>query len=281
MHSSSDTSVVDWQDYYAQVGQVYDDIAEEYDATIAKSAVSRRAKQQALELIEHLTPPGARLLDIGCYTGEEALILARKGHHVLGTDISTRMVEIARKKAERARLLDRVRFVAMKASDISRLRDEGEERFHTAYSVYGTLNLEPRLDRVKEALTDLLKPNGAFVCGLINPTVLYELLAAPILMKFHGYRKLAKKGIRLKTGLGNQSVHGFLYSTQEFADLLTPEFVMQEALGIHFFYPPPRGMRGGKRWWIARALDSWEIPLQRVFPFRDLGFFSLLMFRRT
>lgn len=273
-------SAVEWEDYYARIQDAYDHIAEEYDATVGRYAVSRRAKKEALGAIERLTPRGGQLLDIGCYTGEEALLLARKGYRVVGTDLSPRMIGLARQKASRWNVQDRIQFEALRASDLSRLLNKIENPFDTVYSVYGTLNLEPHLKKFKGALLDLMKPAGSLVCGLLNPTVLYELVVAPLLLQFHGYRKLPRRGVRIRTGIGGRFVEAFLYSPLEFAELMKPEFALEDLMGLHFFYPPPRGKGAGSRWWIARALDAWEKPLQRRSPFHSLGFFSLLVFRR-
>lgn len=272
---------VEWDDYYSRIKGVYDGIADEYDATVGAHAVSRRAKQSALQIIEEHTPNHGRLLDIGCYTGEEAVRLARRGYEVIGTDLSSRMVELARAKARKWNVTDRIRFEALPASKLDALNNGFQGAVDTAYSVYGALNLEPRLEPFKHTLHLFLRPNGVFVCGLLNPTVLYELLVAPLLLQFHGYRKLPKSGVPMRTGLGNRRVPAYLYTPQEFAVLMEPEFSLVDALGVHFLYPPPRGeSEKTDRWWLARALDTWEHRLQRRFPFRNLGFFSLLVFRR-
>src|SRR5207253_9733726 len=71
---------------YSHVRGVYARIAPAYDEVVGLSAVSQRAKQLALQIIKEVTPNGGRLLDIGCYTGIEALLLAQQGYHVLGID---------------------------------------------------------------------------------------------------------------------------------------------------------------------------------------------------
>ena len=44
----------------------------------------------------------AQVLDVACGTGHHAIALARKGHQVVGTDLSRAMVERARENAEAA-----------------------------------------------------------------------------------------------------------------------------------------------------------------------------------
>src|SRR6266508_3513622 len=99
-----------WDAYYAEVQSAYDLIASEYDETIGRTLVSRRAKELAVREITRVSPPQGFLLDVGCYTGAEALLLARRGFQVVGVDLSPKMIELSRAKAKRWRLAERTRF---------------------------------------------------------------------------------------------------------------------------------------------------------------------------
>lgn len=275
--------LMDLEGYYAEVASAYDRIAAEYDETVGRSLVSRRAKRLAADVIAQVSPPGGWLLDVGCYTGTEGLLLAQRGFRVVGVDLSPKMIELSRAKAKRWRLADRTRFEVARASDLSSLRAAALGPFDTIYSVYGTLNLEPRVDLFKESIHPLLKPHGALVVGLLNPTVLYELLLGPVALRFDGYRKLAKRRVKTRIGAGDASVSSFLYSPRQFASLLRPEFALERILGVHILYPPPRGSAGGGKglWWVARAMDRIEQHLEDRSPFSYLGLFTLMIFRRS
>lgn len=60
-----------------------------------------------------------RVLDIGCGTGENAILLAERGHTVLGIDLAPRAIEIARDKAE-ARGTDRGLNVEFTVCDVTK-----------------------------------------------------------------------------------------------------------------------------------------------------------------
>jgi len=53
-------------------------------------------------LLEHLPPAPARVADLGCGSGSLSVLLAEEGYDVSGLDLSGRMLELARAKAERA-----------------------------------------------------------------------------------------------------------------------------------------------------------------------------------
>src|SRR3954468_5439901 len=51
-----------------------------------------------LELLQQASPPGSRVLDMGCGPGWTSLFLARAGYRVVGVDIAERMIEVAQER---------------------------------------------------------------------------------------------------------------------------------------------------------------------------------------
>lgn len=88
----------------------YDRLAPWYD--LLAGAFEWPAAQRGLAAIA--VQPGERVLEIGHGTGRALVELARAagpGGHVLGSDLSPRMAEVARARLEREGLLDRVQLV--------------------------------------------------------------------------------------------------------------------------------------------------------------------------
>jgi SAM-dependent methyltransferase len=74
----------------------------------------RAPRPELVRMVEDGTLSPNRLpnaIDLGCGTGEDSLFLAQRGFNVVGVDFSSRALKIARKKAVRRGLQDRVRFV--------------------------------------------------------------------------------------------------------------------------------------------------------------------------
>src|SRR5215468_1147328 len=62
---------------------------------------SRYMENDARAFYERLdVPPGNQLLDVGCGSGQLALIAAREGVNVTGVDIAENLIERARGRAE-------------------------------------------------------------------------------------------------------------------------------------------------------------------------------------
>ena len=130
-------------------------------------------RQENLALLQGTFPPGSRLLEIGCGTGDEALHLARAGCRVLATDISPGMAAQTQAKARAAGLADQVNALALPAGGLDALHPALP--FDGAYASFGGLNCEPHLAHVAAALADLLRPGAAFVCSVMGRWCLFEL----------------------------------------------------------------------------------------------------------
>lgn len=67
--------------------------------------------------------PGTRVLDVGCGVGRWSRLLASRGAHVTGVDLSPTMIAQAERRAESEGVADRCRF---QVQDVSRLQVGGE-----------------------------------------------------------------------------------------------------------------------------------------------------------
>ncbi len=70
-------------------------------------------------IAEEWVEPGDRVLDVGCGTGTQALLCARRGARVTGIDGSQPMLEEAQAQAAVAGLAERVQFLWLDASEIA------------------------------------------------------------------------------------------------------------------------------------------------------------------
>jgi len=76
--------------------QTYNDHAKEFDDTRSSFVLSERI-DVFLELL-----PGKSILEVGCGPGRDARVFVDKGFQVLGTDLSERLLALARKKVSEA-----------------------------------------------------------------------------------------------------------------------------------------------------------------------------------
>ena len=109
-----------------------------------------------LEYAYHLVGniEGKRVLDFGCGSGSNSLLLARRGAIVCGIDISHDLLSIARRRLDRSAVPLRARFVAASAHDLP-LADKS---FDLVFGIAILHHLD--LDLVSKEVHRVLKPGG-------------------------------------------------------------------------------------------------------------------------
>src|ERR1700683_3015332 len=76
----------------------FDARAEAYDGQFTRTRIGTAMRAAVWARCAARFRPGFRILEMNCGTGEDARWLASQGMKVLATDISPRMIEVARRK---------------------------------------------------------------------------------------------------------------------------------------------------------------------------------------
>lgn len=131
-------------------------------------AFTTGTEQEVGFLLDELAPPpGARFLDAGCGPGRHALELARRGHHVLGVDLSPDFVALAREHADREGLADRATF---EVADVRALAFDAE--FDAVVCLcqggFGLLGGRDDEGRVLARFAAALRPGGRLAVSAFN-----------------------------------------------------------------------------------------------------------------
>jgi len=132
----------------------WDRIADRY---AAKPVPDQAVYERKLQITRTLLHPQAEVLELGCGTGSTALALAPCAGHILATDVSSRMVAIARDKAAAAGI-DNVNFQRRGADEIRAL--DGSVDAVLAHSL---LHLVEDWRGVITAAHRMLAPGGALI----------------------------------------------------------------------------------------------------------------------
>jgi SAM-dependent methyltransferase len=272
---------------YAELAQAFDAIAPGYDQSYGpdNSRVMGWYRAENLALLHATFPPQATLLEIGCGTGEEALHLAQAGHRITATDISPRMVAITRQKVKAAGLGERISALKMAAGRVGDL--DRPAQFDGAYASFGCLNCEPDLPALAEALANLLKPGGLFVCSVMARLSPFEILW------FIAHRQPRRAKRRLKHGwqMASVTVAGGgsdavdvptrYLSKRELATAFSPHLTLKQSRAVGLLVPPPYLEVTYRRWpsfWRRMALV--ERRLRDQWPWRGMGDHLSLVFKK-
>ena len=212
----------------------FDAVAERFDARYGgwrSVAAQRRAVRAAL--IDAFAP-GARILEIGGGTGEDAEWLASQGREVLLTDASPAMVRLA---TEKLRGLGLPAPVMSAAEYLDTSLGEAAGPFDGAFSNFAALNCVTDLAAVGRGLAALVRPGGRVllvVFGTCPPGEwLVELLRGRARSAF---RRMSRGDVPARLG-GNEFVVRY-HRQRDLVRALAPHFRLVGRRGIGVFVPP-------------------------------------------
>lgn len=138
-------------------------------------AFEERLAQAAGEvdaLLKYLKEQGfkpQRILDLNCGVGRHSIELGKREIEVLGTDISSRYIEVAKMRAKEARVDNKVRFqVADMRAIASMLKNEKPfDGIVCLWTSFGFYDDETNDDILRQCLK-LVRDGGFFVIDIIN-----------------------------------------------------------------------------------------------------------------
>ena len=142
----------------AQPSQFWDRHAKGY----AKRPVADQAAyEKKLQVTQDYLKPDMEVLELGCGTGTTALIHAPFVRHIRAVDISGKMLEIARAKAESGGIGN----VTFEQSSIDELN--AEDASYDAVMGHSILHLLENKEGVIDRVYRMLKPGGVFVTSTV------------------------------------------------------------------------------------------------------------------
>lgn len=272
----------------------FDGVAADYDRDFTHSlvgAAQRRVVWDALHAcLDAWTTAPARVLELNCGTGEDALYLALAGHRVVATDVSGAMLHVAAAKVARAGLRARVQTLRLDlqalASGAVTAQDLGGP-FDLVFSNFGGLNcLSPEaLRALGGRLPALLVPGGRLVTVVMPRACLWET-AWGLLRLRPGFAARRWRGGPVPAYLaeGAPPLPVWYYNPGDLERLLGDDFVAERVRPVGLAVPPsaleplarrlPRvlGLLAGldRRWltagWAAPLADHALVQWRRRWP---------------
>lgn len=260
----------------------FDAIADRYTAAVDQNPTRRYLRIRSERRFQAIFRGQDPLLEMGPGTGIETLGLLRAGHRVLAVDISPRMLDELRRRAEASGLSANLETRLGSIGDLEGvLEDLPTGSIRGALSTFGALNLEPHLEQLPKVLARVLAPGAPFFAGILNRwgfTTVAFLLAT-------GHPRVAVR--RLHTPV---VVDGFLYplelrpfTSRQFASWFRRDFALETVESASVLVPP---------YWSAPLYSFWgaegrhrlrrlDERLEGLFPFRDVGEYVFVTLRRA
>ena len=146
---------------------------------------ARAARSAFARHLDRAIPGDARILDLGCGTGQMSLYLARAGRVVVGADLTRPSLELGADAARRFRV-DGVQFVE---TDLLRpgLRKGSFDVVYSSGVLHHTADPRTSFARVAQ----LARPGGMIVLGLYNAFARIPLRVRRLMARITGYRFFA------------------------------------------------------------------------------------------
>jgi SAM-dependent methyltransferase len=214
--------------------QAFGSIAGDFDARFTpwrSVEAQRRAVRRALA---EAFPPGARLIEIGAGTGEDALWLTDQGREVLMTDASPAMVATASAKCGA-----RVRSAVAAAEDFGALAERlsGEPRFDGAYSVFAALNCVSDLTPFARGIAGLLRPGAPLLMVMFGTCCPGEMIVEALRGRPRNALRRFRRG-DVPARLGNKHFTVRYHRSADLARTFAPWFRLERREGVGIFVPP-------------------------------------------
>src|SRR6476620_9047702 len=106
----------------------FDNAALAYDKTFTHSTIGKLQRQFVHSHLKKILQQNASLLEINCGTGEDALWISKQNLNVTATDISPRMIEVAKGKSAATE-------ITFQIADINQLEQQfSGEKFDIIFS---------------------------------------------------------------------------------------------------------------------------------------------------
>ena len=252
----------------------FDALAANYDAEFTATPLGQRLRRAVWRHLDAAFPGGARVIDLGCGTGEDAVHLAARGVSVHALDASPPMVDAALAKAAREGVAGRVRVETRPIEALDGLRGGP---FDGAYSNFGALNCVADLGAPARALASLLRPGAPLVLVLMGRAVPWEWAWSFL----HGearkaFRRYSRRGVAWR---GLTVVYPGVHLVRR---AFAPGFAFRGARAIGALLPPTYAGRWADRHpALLDALDRAERRLEGVWPLPRLADHVLLRFERA
>jgi len=268
---SSQSKAEDFEElYYSDLEVAFDGVAEHYDEHILGNPMNVWLRNRSVYHLSRILKPGDTVLEIGCGTGTETILLAKKGFRIIAVDISSKMLEVLSRKARQEGLGDAIVPVHARTYAIkTRLRELGYDNLDGAYSTYGAINTEPKLTQLFLDLHALIRPKGHLVLGVWNKYCLYEMMGYALRLK--PAMALARLKNPVPVGKSRFCINSYAYSVNSLSKYLHNLFMLEHVFGVEILLPASNLTRYLPPEPFLRIVKAADVALEPHFPWNRLG----------
>lgn len=238
------------------VREAFNRHAASYDARFAHSPAAQSLRQIVWDAADRILPEGARVLDMGCGTGEDALHFAQRGMHVTAIDIASEMIGALNAKARAAGLADRI---DARTSDMESPAEE-KSSFDAIFSNFGAINCLSSLNNLRALAAKTLRPGGHLI--LVSMGRVYPLETIAFLLKGDFRGAFRRFGSDCSASVEGRKFPVWYYSPRDLRRAFGGEFSLTQVRGLSALLPAP-GLEHLERYFPFAILKPIDAALTR------------------
>jgi ubiquinone/menaquinone biosynthesis C-methylase UbiE len=212
----------------------FDKAANNYDSTFTNTVIGKAQRELVYhhfsKILQKKQPKS--ILEINCGTGEDAIWLAKQNFQITSTDISEKMIEIAKSKNQYPNLI----FDVLDCKEIA--QKHASNSFDLVFSNFGGLNClsSTELKLFFENASKIMTSKGTMVLVIMSKNTLWEQFYFILKRKFNSAFRRKKECIT--ANVDGEKVTTFYYNPKEIEQLASTEFTCIENYPIGLFVPP-------------------------------------------
>jgi len=263
----------------APLDSPFDDVGPLYDQSLGVHPFDRDLRSVVQNTLADCFRAGSHVIDLGCGTGTDAVMLAECGVRITAVDSSSGMLECARRKVEARHLEHSISLVNLNIEKIDALNGTV---YDGAYSNFGVLNCIPDLQAVLGRIAALIAPGSPVVLSVLNRVCLWEIGGFLLRGKIGRAFRRMRFG-KVNAQIGRASLPVWYYSPAEFGTMLSPWFRIQEVYGLSILSPTLNSKQFASSHPVAASrLQRLDHKIRGVYPFHALGdHFVIVAERKT
>jgi ubiquinone/menaquinone biosynthesis C-methylase UbiE len=249
-----------------------------FDKIYAENSIVTYKRDRVREHVLKFLSPKSKILELNAGTGDDAVFFAQHGHSVHATDIAEDMQHKLRLKVQQHNLNALVSTELCSYTALENIQQKGP--YDLIFSNFAGLNCTNDLNKVLQSLSSLLKPGGVATMVIMPGFCLWETTLAA-----KGNFKTAFRRLNSKNGAPAhiEGVH-FLcwyYSPGFLIKKLKGQLKLIDLEGLCTLVPPSYFEQfPHKHSTLLKRLQKWESILKRKWPWKYIGDYYIISFRK-
>lgn len=257
----------------------FDKQAPLFDAIYSADTIVRYKRKRVRQHLASFLSPASYILELNAGTGDDAIYLARQGHRVHATEISSGMLEMLSAKVKQAGLEKMISHETCSYTRLEGLAQQGP--YDHIVSNFAGLNCTDQLEKVLKSFSPLLKPGGHVTLVLLPKFCLWEFM-----LLFRGKFKTAfrrftgSKGARAH--IEGQYFRCWYYDPSFVRKQLGRSYKVVGMEGLCTIVPPSyieNFAARHPRWyeWLVKKEAKWKTR----WPWRNIGDYYVITLQKT